>query len=51
VTVVADTAMAADGLSTAAMVLGRQAGATFLESQGVGGVLISPEGTAKLVNL
>src|SRR4029077_776953 len=35
VTVVAPTAMAADGLSTAAMVLGRERGLLFLEDQGV----------------
>jgi thiamine biosynthesis lipoprotein len=45
VTVVAPTAMAADGLSTAAMVLGRERGLQFLEDQGVGGLLMSPDGT------
>ena len=45
VTVVAPTAMAADGLSTAAMVLGRERGLQFLEDQGVGGLLVSPDGT------
>jgi len=45
VTVVAPTAMAADGLSTAAMVLGRERGLAFLEDQGVGGLLMSPDGT------
>jgi thiamine biosynthesis lipoprotein len=45
VTVVAPTAMAADGLSTAAMVLGREGGLQLLEDQGVGGVLISADGT------
>jgi thiamine biosynthesis lipoprotein len=44
VTVVAPTAMAADGLSTAAMVLGQSCGLRFLEEQGVGGVLVSPDG-------
>jgi thiamine biosynthesis lipoprotein len=44
VTVVAPTAMAADGLSTAAMVLGRERGLEFLESQGVGGLLLSSDG-------
>jgi thiamine biosynthesis lipoprotein len=51
VTVVAPTAMSADGLSTAAMVLGRDRGARFLEAQGVGGVLVAPEGELCLVNL
>lgn len=46
VTVVAPTAMAADGLSTAAMVLGRDRGLRFLEDQGVGGLLMSPDGTS-----
>jgi thiamine biosynthesis lipoprotein len=45
VTVVAPTAMAADGLSTAAMVLGRERGLQLLEDQGVGGLLISADGT------
>src|SRR5579871_2325284 len=45
VTVLAPTAMAADGLSTAAMVLGRQQGAHFLEQQGVRGVLVTPDGS------
>jgi FAD:protein FMN transferase len=45
VTVVAPTAMAADGLSTAAMVLGREQGLQFLENQGVGGLLIAADGT------
>jgi FAD:protein FMN transferase len=51
VTVVAQTAMAADGLSTAAMVLGRERGLDFLKSQGVGGVLVAPDGTVWQVNL
>lgn len=51
VTVVASTAMAADGLSTAAMVLGRERGLEFLEQQGVGGLLIAPDGTTSQVNL
>jgi FAD:protein FMN transferase len=46
VTVVAPTTMAADGLSTAAMVLGRERGLAFLESQGVHGLLLAPDGTA-----
>jgi thiamine biosynthesis lipoprotein len=44
VTVVAPTAMAADGLSTAAMVLGREGGLRFLERHGVDGVLVAPDG-------
>ncbi|MCC6178559.1 MAG: FAD:protein FMN transferase [Chloroflexi bacterium] len=44
VTVVAPTAMAADGLATAAFVLGPQAGRHLLEREGVGGVLITASG-------
>ena len=51
VTVIAPTAMAADGLSTAAMVLGRKQGLEFLEHQGVGGVMVAPDGTTYEVNL
>ncbi len=51
VTVVAPTAMAADGLSTAAMVLGRDGGLRFLEHQGVGAVLVGADGTLLTVNL
>jgi thiamine biosynthesis lipoprotein len=51
VTVVAPTAMAADGLSTAAMILGRERGIQLLEDQGVGGLLIAPDGTQWKVNL
>jgi FAD:protein FMN transferase len=51
VTVVAPTAMAADGLSTAAMILGRERGLQFLEEQGVGGLMIAPDGTQSRVNL
>lgn len=51
VTVVAPTAMAADGLSTAAMILGRERGARFLEQQGVGGLLVAPDGTQWKINL
>jgi thiamine biosynthesis lipoprotein len=51
VTVVAPTAMAADGLSTAAMVLGRERGLRFLEEQGVGGLLVAPDGSSVSVNL
>jgi FAD:protein FMN transferase len=42
VTVVAPTALMADGLATAAFVLGPDAGRRLLERHGVGGVLISP---------
>jgi thiamine biosynthesis lipoprotein len=51
VTVVASTAMAADGLSTTAMVLGRERGLQFLEQQGVGGLLVAPDGGLRKVNL
>jgi len=51
VTVVAPTAMAADGLSTAAMVLGRPGAHAFLEAQGVGALLIAPDGDVTTVNL
>jgi thiamine biosynthesis lipoprotein len=51
VTVVAPTAMAADGLSTAAMVLGRDRGLEFLRAQGVGGLVIAPDGEMWQVNL
>jgi thiamine biosynthesis lipoprotein len=51
VTVVAPTAMAADGLSTAAMVLGRQAGMALLERQGVGGLFVAPDGSISSVDL
>jgi len=51
VTVVAATAMAADGLSTATMVLGRERGPRFLEDQGVGGLIIAPDGSTTKVNL
>jgi FAD:protein FMN transferase len=51
VTVVAPTAMAADGLSTAAMILGRARGLQFLEEQGVGGLLIAADGRQWRVNL
>jgi thiamine biosynthesis lipoprotein len=43
VTVLAPTALVADGLSTAAFVLGWEAGAALLERAGVDGLLISPE--------
>ena len=42
VTVVAPTAMAADGLATAAFVLGSAAGIELLERQGVDGLIVSP---------
>jgi thiamine biosynthesis lipoprotein len=51
VTVVAPTAMAADGLSTAAMVLGGGRGRKLLEEQGVGGLLVSADGAIVSVNL
>lgn len=41
-TVIAPTAMAADALSTAAFVLGPEAGIAFLEQQGVDGLLVTP---------
>jgi thiamine biosynthesis lipoprotein len=53
VTVLAPTAMAADGISTAAMALGHQRGAAFLREQGVKAVLVASEGdgTAEEINL
>jgi thiamine biosynthesis lipoprotein len=51
VTVMAPTAMAADGLSTTAMVLGHDLGLAFLEQQGVSGVLVAPDGSVLKVNL
>ena len=51
VTVVAPTAMAADGMSTAAMVLGRERGSEFLKRQAVGGLFIGPDGSMSTVNL
>jgi len=45
VTVVAATALAADGLSTAAMVLGRERGLALLEAAGTAGLLVSSDGT------
>jgi thiamine biosynthesis lipoprotein len=44
VTVIAPTAMAADGLSTAAFILGLDAGRRLLEQSDVGGVFITPTG-------
>jgi FAD:protein FMN transferase len=51
VTVVAPTAMAADGLSTAAMVLGRERGFEFLGAQGVGCLMVAPDGATWELNL
>jgi thiamine biosynthesis lipoprotein len=51
VTVVAPTAMAADGISTAAMALGRERGLDFLSQQGVGALLMMPDGDVLKVNL
>ncbi|MGE3423587.1 MAG: FAD:protein FMN transferase [Dehalococcoidia bacterium] len=44
VTVIAPTAMAADALATAAFVLGPQDGISFLERNGVDGLIITPDG-------
>jgi thiamine biosynthesis lipoprotein len=44
VTVVAPTAMAADGLATAAFILGPERGLRLLEREGVAGLLITPDG-------
>jgi thiamine biosynthesis lipoprotein ApbE len=43
--------MAADGLSTAAMVLGADQGRHFLEAQSVSGLLVAPDGSIITVNL
>lgn len=43
VTVLAPTALAADGLSTAAFVLGADRGRRFLEEQGVQALLVTPD--------
>jgi FAD:protein FMN transferase len=51
VTVVAPTAMAADGLSTAAMVLGSERGLEFLKEQGVSGLLVTPDGAIVSLDL
>jgi thiamine biosynthesis lipoprotein len=45
VTVVAPTALAADGLSTAAMILGRERGLRLLQQHEVEGLLIAPDGS------
>jgi thiamine biosynthesis lipoprotein ApbE len=41
--------MAADGLSTAAMVLGRERGLRFLEAQAVSALLVAPDGSLTTV--
>ena len=51
VTVVAQTAMAADGISTAAMVLGSERGREFLADQGVSALLVKPDGAVVSLNL
>ena len=45
VTVIAETAMVADALATAAFVLGPERGIAFLEAQGVDGIIVRPSGT------
>jgi thiamine biosynthesis lipoprotein len=45
VSVLAPTAMAADGLSTAVMLLGRERGLRLLAGQGVAGLLVQADGT------
>lgn len=47
VTVVASTAMAADGLGTAAFILGADRGCRLLEQERVGGVLITTSGALR----
>jgi thiamine biosynthesis lipoprotein len=49
VTVVAPSAMVADGLATAAFVLGPEAGRRLLVEQGVAGLLITPAGEQVVV--
>jgi thiamine biosynthesis lipoprotein len=49
-TVVAPTALAADGLATAAFLLGPKRGLRLLEREGVGGVLIAPDGELLLTH-
>ncbi|GAC1323679.1 MAG: FAD:protein FMN transferase [Chloroflexota bacterium] len=51
VTVIASTAMAADGLSTAAMVLGHDQALSFLAAHDVAGLVIAPDGTVQSVGL
>jgi thiamine biosynthesis lipoprotein len=46
-TVIAATAMVADGLATAAFVLGPEAGIGFLERQRVEGMVVSPDGAQR----
>lgn len=48
VTVQGPTALVADGLSTAALVLGMERGRALLEASGVRGILVGPEGEAHL---
>lgn len=50
VTVVAPTALAADGLATAAFVLGPERGPRLLEREGVGGVFITTTGDVRVVH-
>jgi thiamine biosynthesis lipoprotein len=47
VTVLAPTAMAADGLATAAFVLGPDRGRRLLEDEGVAGILVAPSGAVR----
>jgi FAD:protein FMN transferase len=49
VTVMAPTALAADGLSTAAFVLGRERGKALLLDQGVRGVFVADDGSVESV--
>jgi thiamine biosynthesis lipoprotein len=49
-TVIAPTALAADGLATAAFLLGPKRGLRLLEREGVGGVLIAPAGDVLLTH-
>jgi len=49
-TVIAPTAMAADGLATAAFVLGPERGLRLLHREGVEGVLIDPTGGQRLTD-
>ncbi len=48
VSVLAPTALAADGLSTAAMLLGREQGLELLERHGVAGLLLADDGSASV---
>jgi thiamine biosynthesis lipoprotein len=47
VTVLAPTAVAADGLATAAFVLGPDRGRRLLEDEGVAGILVTPSGAVR----